>query len=161
MFAKYPRLAQWAAKGARRHLEDQVADAELRTKLTPDYALGCKRVLLSNEYYPALCQPNTEVVTDPIAEVLPHAIVTAGGMEHPVDTIILGTGFAATDPPMARRVRGGDGRTMREHWNGSMTAYLGTTVADFPNLFLIIGPNTGLGHSSMITMMESEYNYIV
>jgi cation diffusion facilitator CzcD-associated flavoprotein CzcO len=161
LFAKEPRLARWAAGGALRHLEDQVADPGLRAKLTPDYALGCKRVLLSDEYFPALCQSNTEVVTDPISEVLPHAIVTTDGLEHPVDTIILGTGFAATEPPMARQVRTGDGRSLREHWNGSMTAYLGTTVAGFPNLFMIIGPNTGLGHSSMIFMMESQYNYVV
>jgi cation diffusion facilitator CzcD-associated flavoprotein CzcO len=161
MFAKYPHLARWAAKGALRHLEDQVADPDLRAKLTPDYALGCKRVLLSNDYYPALCQPNTEVVTAPIVEVLANAIVTADGAVHPVDTIIFGTGFAATEPPVARLVRAGDGRTMREHWNGSMTAYLGTTVARFPNLFMIIGPNTGLGHSSMVFMMESQYNYII
>jgi len=161
MFTRYPRLAKLAAAGARKHLEAQVDDPELRQKLTPDYALGCKRVLLSNEYFPALCQPNTELVTEPIREVLPHAIVTADGVEHPADTIILGTGFEATEPPVARRVRAADGRTMREHWDGSMKSYLGTTVAEFPNLFLIIGPNTGLGHSSMIFMIESQANYVV
>ncbi len=161
VFARYPRLGRLAAQGAMKHLEDQVDDAGLRAKLTPHYAFGCKRVLLSNEYYPALTQPNTEVVTEPIAEVRPHAVVTADGVEHPVDTIILGTGFEATEPPIARRVRAGDGRTMREHWGDSMQAYLGTTVAGFPNLFLIIGPNTGLGHSSMIFMIESQANYVV
>ncbi len=161
MFTRYPRLAKLASAGARKHLEAQVDDPELRRKLTPDYALGCKRVLLSNEYFPALCQPNTELVTEPIRQVLPHAIVTADGVEHPADTIILGTGFEATEPPVARRVRAADGRTMREHWDGSMKSYLGTTVAEFPNLFLIIGPNTGLGHSSMIFMIESQANYVV
>jgi len=161
MFAKYPGLAEFAARPARRHLEDQVPDPGLREKLTPHYALGCKRVLLSNEYYPALGQPNVEVVTDSIDRVLPHAVVTTDGTEHPVDTIILGTGFEATEPPIARRVRAADGRTMRQHWGDSATAYLGTTVPGFPNLFFVVGPNTGLGHSSMIFMIESQANYIV
>ena len=161
VFARYPALAGRAASGALRHLCDQVADPDLRAHLTPHYTLGCKRVLLSNEYYPALTRPNTELVTEPIREVLPGAIVTSDGVERAVDTIICGTGFEATEPPIARRIRGADGRTMRDHWDAGMAAYLGTTVAGFPNLFLIIGPNTGLGHSSMIFMMESQYNYIV
>ncbi len=161
MFARYPRLAKLAASGAAKHLEAQVEDPGLRAKLTPDYALGCKRVLLSNDYFPALCQPNTELVTEPISRVLPRAVLTSDGVEHPVDTIIFGTGFEATEPPIARRIRAADGRTMREHWGDGMRSYLGTTVAEFPNLFLIIGPNTGLGHSSMVFMIESQANYVI
>jgi cation diffusion facilitator CzcD-associated flavoprotein CzcO len=161
MFTRYPGLSRFAARGALKHLEEQVADEDLRARLTPDYALGCKRVLLSNDYLPALGRSNTELVTEPIARVLPHAVVTADGTEYPVDAIILGTGFEATEPPIARRVRAADGRTIREHWGGSMRAYLGTTLADFPNLFMIIGPNTGLGHSSMIFIIESQANYVV
>jgi cation diffusion facilitator CzcD-associated flavoprotein CzcO len=161
MFARYPQLARLAARPALRHLEAQVPDPALRRALTPHYTLGCKRVLLSDEYYPAVGAANVDVVTEPIARVLPHAVETADGVEHPVDTIILGTGFEATEPPVARVVRAADGRSMREHWAGSATAYLGTTVAGFPNLFLITGPNTGLGHTSMVFMMESQFNYIV
>jgi cation diffusion facilitator CzcD-associated flavoprotein CzcO len=161
MFARYPQLSRLAARPAIRHLEAQVPDPDLRRALTPHYTLGCKRVLLSDEYYPALSAPNVEVVTEPIARVLPHAIETSDGVEHTVDTIVLGTGFEATEPPVARVVRAADGRSMREHWAGSATAYLGTTVAGFPNLFLITGPNTGLGHTSMVFMMESQFNYIV
>jgi len=161
VFTRYPGLSRFAARGALAHLADQVPDEGLRARLTPDYELGCKRVLLSNDYLPALGRPNTELVTEPIARVLPHAVVTADGTEYPVDTIILGTGFEATEPPIARRVRAADGRTIREHWGGSMRAYLGTTLAEFPNLFMIIGPNTGLGHSSMIFMIESQANYVV
>jgi cation diffusion facilitator CzcD-associated flavoprotein CzcO len=157
----HPRLARLATAGAAKHLENQVDDAELRAKLTPDYALGCKRVLLSDEYYPALCRPGTEVVTEPIREVVAHGVVTADGAEHPADTIILATGFEATEPPIARRVRAADGRSIREHWGGSMQAYLGTAVEGFPNLFFVVGPNTGLGHSSMVFMIESQANYIV
>jgi cation diffusion facilitator CzcD-associated flavoprotein CzcO len=161
MFAKQPRLAKLASAGARKHLEEQVADAGLRARLTPDYALGCKRVLLSNDYYPALTQPHVELVTDPISEVTADAVVTRDGSEHRVDTIILGTGFAVTEPPMAEHVHGADGRSLAEHWAGSPSAYLGTTLAGFPNLFVMVGPNTGLGHSSMVFMMECQYNYVV
>ncbi len=161
MFAKWPRLAKYASLGARRHLEEQVADLGLRDRLTPHYALGCKRVLLSNDYYPSVTQPNVDLVTEPIAMVTADAVVTADGTEHRVDTIILGTGFTVTDPPIAQMVTGADGRTLAEHWGGSLTAYLGSTVAGFPNLFIIVGPNTGLGHSSMVFMMESQFNYIV
>ena len=161
MFAKQPRLATLASAGARKHLAEQVADAGLRARLTPDYALGCKRVLLSNDYYPALTQPHVELVTDPISEVTADAVVTRDGTEHRVDTIILGTGFAVTEPPMAEHVHGADGRSLAEHWAGSPSAYLGTTLAGFPNLFVMVGPNTGLGHSSMVFMMECQYNYVV
>ncbi len=161
MLAKRPQLAKYAARGAARHLEEQVPDPDLRRRLTPHYALGCKRVLLSNDYYPALTRPNVELVTDPIGRVTADAVVTADGTAHPVDTIILGTGFAVSEPPIARGIVGADGRTLAQHWAGSPTAYLGSTVAGFPNLFVIVGPNTGLGHSSMIFMMESQANYIV
>ncbi len=161
MLTKEPRLARYASAPARRHLADQVTDADLRARLTPDYLLGCKRVLLSNDYYPALDRPNVDLITEPIRAVTRHAVVTADGGEHPVDTIIFGTGFAVAEPPMAERVHGADGRSLAEHWAGSPSAYLGTTLAGFPNLFVIVGPNTGLGHSSMVFMMESQFNYVV
>src|SRR6201999_476276 len=107
-FAKLPEAV------ARRHIAKQVPGPELRRKVTPSYTLGCKRVLISNDYYPALGQPNVDVVTDGIAEVSPHAIVTADGTEHEVDTIIFGTGFHVTDPPSADVVRGSDGRTLAD-----------------------------------------------
>ncbi len=161
MLAKRPQLAKYAARVAAKHLQEQVADPDLRRRLTPHYALGCKRVLLSNDYYPALTRANVDLVTEPIGQVTADAVVTADGTAHRVDTIILGTGFAVSEPPIARGVVGADGRTLAQHWAGSPTAYLGSTVAGFPNLFVIVGPNTGLGHSSMIFMMESQSNYIV
>jgi cation diffusion facilitator CzcD-associated flavoprotein CzcO len=160
--AKYPRLLQRAERGARRYLAASVADPELRSKVTPHFTLGCKRILLSNDYLPALNQPNVEVVTDGIGKILPHAIVTVTGREHPVDTIILGTGFEVSQPPIASVVHGADGRSLQEHWaDGGMRAYLGTTIPGFPNLFFLTGPNTGLGHTSMIFMMESHFNYVI
>jgi cation diffusion facilitator CzcD-associated flavoprotein CzcO len=147
---------------ARRHLRRQVRDRELRRKLTPSYTMGCKRVLISDDYYPALTQPNVELVTDGIREIRERSIVTADGTEREVDTIIFGTGFHVTDAPIAARVHGRDGRSLAEHWSETgAQAYLGTTVTGFPNLFFMKGPNTGLGHNSQVFMIESQVNYIL
>jgi cation diffusion facilitator CzcD-associated flavoprotein CzcO len=156
-----PREGGVNEKLARRHLESQVKDPELRRKLTPSYRMGCKRVLISDAYYPALQQPGVEVVTDGIAEIKPHSIVTADGSEREIDALILGTGFYVTDMPVASYVRGREGRTMAETWQGSPQAYLGTTVAGFPNMFFLVGPNTGLGHNSIVFMIESQLNYMM
>jgi cation diffusion facilitator CzcD-associated flavoprotein CzcO len=125
---------------ARGHLDKQVADPGLRVRLTPRYAIGCKRILISNNYYPAIQKPNVELVTDEIREVRGGSIVTAGGDEREVDVIILATGFRVTEMPFAGRVIGRDGKCLAEQWSGSPTAYRGTTVAGFPNLFLLLGP---------------------
>jgi cation diffusion facilitator CzcD-associated flavoprotein CzcO len=125
-------------------LRRQVKDPELRRRLTPNYTIGCKRILISNDYYPALSQPNVEVVTSGISEVGPSWIVTEDGVEHEVDTIIFGTGFHVTDVPAARHLYGREGRLLADAWAGGLEAYLGTSVAGFPNLFFLIGPNTGL-----------------
>lgn len=158
----HPRIIESSAERiARRHLRRQVPDLQLRRKLTPSYRLGCKRVLLSNEYFPALARPNVEVVTEPIAEVREHAIVTANGVEHDVDTIVLGTGFHVTDMPVAKRIHGRQGRSLEDVWAQSMQAHVGTTVAGFPNLFMLLGPNTGLGHNSVVLMIEAQIGYVM
>jgi cation diffusion facilitator CzcD-associated flavoprotein CzcO len=157
----HPREGGVNEKLARKHLERQVKDPELREKLTPHYRMGCKRVLISDNYYPALQKPNVEVVTDGIAGIKPHSIVTADGTEREIDALILGTGFYVTDMPVANYVRGREGRTMAEVWQGSPQAYLGTTVKGFPNMFFLVGPNTGLGHNSIVFMIESQLNYVV
>ena len=147
---------------ASNHLKSQIADPALQAKLTPDYRLGCKRILLSDDFYPALTRANVKVVTEHIRSISPTGIVTADGTEHEVDTIICGTGFHATDAPVARLIRGRDGLRLSDKWAGDTAeAYLGTTVAGYPNLFLIIGPNTGLGHSSMVLMIEAQVAYIL
>jgi cation diffusion facilitator CzcD-associated flavoprotein CzcO len=145
---------------ARRHLRRQVPDPALRAKLTPSYAPGCKRILVSNDYLPAVGRENVELVTDGIAEIRARSIVDGHGRERAVDTIILGTGFHVTDLPLAERVRGRDGRSLAEHFDGSPQALRGTTVAGFPNLFLLLGPNTGLGHTSVVLMAEAQAGYI-
>jgi cation diffusion facilitator CzcD-associated flavoprotein CzcO len=143
------------------HLRSQIKDSELRRRLTPGYSMGCKRILPTDEWYPALAQANVEVVTGGVTEVRPHSVVTEDGTEREVDTIIFGTGFHVTDVPIADRVRGRDGRTLAETWNGSMQAYKGTTVAGYPNLFFLVGPNTGLGHTSIVFMIESQIAYVL
>ncbi|MEV0567184.1 NAD(P)/FAD-dependent oxidoreductase [Dactylosporangium sp. NPDC050588] len=156
-----PPVMRLAQRIALRNLRSAVTDPALRAKLTPDYAMGCKRVLKSNAYYPSLTRDNVDVVTEPIAEVRPQGIVTRDGVEHEVDTIIFGTGFHVTDLPIAERVRGRDGRSLAEVWQGSPQAYRGTTVAGFPNLFLLLGPNTGLGHNSVVLMIEAQIEYVL
>jgi cation diffusion facilitator CzcD-associated flavoprotein CzcO len=146
---------------ARRHMASQVPDRELRRKLTPDYTIGCKRILISDDYYPSLSQPNAEVVTDAIREVRARSIVDASGIEREVDTIVFGTGFHVTDMPAARLVRGRGGKTLADAFEGSPKAHRGTTFAGFPNLFMLVGPNTGLGHNSIVFMIESQVNYVM
>jgi cation diffusion facilitator CzcD-associated flavoprotein CzcO len=156
-----PQLVRAAQKQSLRHLTSQVADPELRAKLTPRYTMGCKRILLSDDFYPALTRPTVEVVAERIREVRGSTIVTADGAEREVDTVIVATGFHVTDAPIAARVRGREGRTLADVWRDGPRAYLGATVAGFPNLFLLIGPNTGLGHTSMVFMIESHLAYIL
>jgi cation diffusion facilitator CzcD-associated flavoprotein CzcO len=160
-FAKRPSMAKPAERSARLHLRRQVRDRDLRRKLEPDFRLGCKRLLISNEWYPALTQPNVEVVTEPIVAVEGREIVLDDGTRREVDTIILGTGFRVTDPPTARLVRGRGGVTLAQAAGDSPQAYLGTAMAGFPNVFRIVGPNTGLGHSSMVIMIESQLEYVI
>jgi cation diffusion facilitator CzcD-associated flavoprotein CzcO len=143
------------------HLRRAIADPALRAKATPDYLPGCKRILVANDYLPSLSRPNVELVTDAVAEVRAHSIVTADGVEREVDTIIFGTGFHVLDLPIAEQVRDGEGLSLADHWQGSPQALRGTTVAGFPNLFFLLGPNTGLGHNSVVYMAESQVQYIV
>lgn len=158
---RHPHMMRRAQRMALRHLEKSVADPTLRARLTPSYTMGCKRVLLSNDYYPALAQPNVEVITDGVGEVRPRSIVGRDGIERPIDAIIFGTGFRVTDPPLAGVIRGRGGRTLREAWAGSPHAYLGTTMSGFPNLFMLLGPNTGLGHNSVVYMTEAQLDHFV
>jgi cation diffusion facilitator CzcD-associated flavoprotein CzcO len=160
-FAVNPRLLTLAEVIARAHLRRQVVDPELRAKLTPDYTIGCKRILISDNYFPALTQSNVEAVASAITEVGEDWVQAADGTRRQVDTIICGTGFHVTDMPMASWLHGRDGRTLAEVWSGGAQAHRGTTVAGFPNLFMLVGPNTGLGHTSMIYMIESQLDYTI
>jgi cation diffusion facilitator CzcD-associated flavoprotein CzcO len=156
-----PRLLRIPETVAKMHLRKHVKNRALRAKLTPKYAIGCKRILLSDDWYPTITAPNAELVTERIERVEGRTIVTADGARRTVDSIVLATGFRPTDPPIAHRLRDAAGRTLAEHWHGSPQAYLGTTVAGFPNLFLLYGPNLNLGHSSIVYMLESQIRYVM
>ncbi len=148
-------------KRALDHLAKQVPDEGLRAKLTPHYQPGCKRLLLSDDYYPSLTRPNVEVVASPVASFTAHEVVGQDGIARPVDVVIMGTGFEAAEPPYAEHIVGKDGARLSEVWKANgVEAYAGATVAGFPNLFLMIGPNATLAHNSMIYMIESHINYI-
>jgi cation diffusion facilitator CzcD-associated flavoprotein CzcO len=146
--------------GWRLHLRRQVRDPRLRAKLRPDYPIGCKRLLFSNDWYPALVQPNLDVVTEAVVEVLPDGVRSADGRVHEADVIIFGTGFAATEFLAPMKIQGTGGLSLDDAWSDGARAYLGICVPGFPNLGLVYGPNTNLGGSSIINMMESQSAYI-
>lgn len=160
-FTKFPqamKVLQWRFE---RHLKKHVKDPERRARLTPNDPIGCKRILLSNDYFPAMAQSNVEIVTDGISEIRPDGVVTADGTLHEVDAIILGTGFQATDFLAPLRITGRSGQDLNEAWREGAEAHLGITVSGFPNLFMLYGPNTNLSHSSIVFMLESQMRYIL
>jgi cation diffusion facilitator CzcD-associated flavoprotein CzcO len=158
---RHPRVMSGLQALAKAHIRRGIADPELRAAVTPDYTLGCKRVLISNDYYPALARDNVNVVSTGIERVTEHGVVTADGVEHEVDTIIFGTGFKVADAFAQLAITGRDGVKLTDAWKDGSEALLGTTVAGFPNLFLLVGPNTGLSHSSMVYMIESQVAYVL
>ena len=158
-FVKQPALFGTARRIALRHLARAVPDPDLRARLTPGYMMGCKRILLSNDYYPALTQPNTELVAAGLAKVDGSTLTAQDGTARDADVIVFATGFHVIDMPLARRITGADGVTLAEVWGEDMRALRGTTIAGFPNLCLLIGPNTGLGHNSLIHIIEAQLDY--
>jgi len=159
-FVINPKLMKQGEKFALSYLARKVSDPVLRDKLTPRYTIGCKRVLLSSEYLPTLTRDNVEVVTDGISEVRAHSVVTRDGREHPVDAIVCATGFQVSENAAPFPIYGRNGTELNAAWRESgPEAYKGTTVKGFPNAFIIMGPNTGLGHSSMVLMIEAQINY--
>jgi len=151
------RLVQRAGMA---HLRRTVKDPRLRAALTPDYTLGCKRLLMSNDYYPALTRPNVQVHPTAVREVRGSTVVGHDGTAREVDAIVFGTGFHILDMPVATRVLDGSGRSLADRWEGSPQAYLGTAVSGFPNLFLLLGPNLGTGHSSAFMILETQLAYL-
>jgi cation diffusion facilitator CzcD-associated flavoprotein CzcO len=161
-FALSPRLMVLLEHSARRHLERQVRDPDLRAKLTPHYQIGCKRILISSDFYPAVTRPNVDLVTDEVVEIREHSLVTADGVERPADTIVFATGFDVGANLSRITIVGRGGHRLEDVWQASgRSANLGMTVAGFPNLFLLVGPNTALAHSSMIFMIERQTAYVV
>ncbi|KAA1419125.1 NAD(P)/FAD-dependent oxidoreductase [Nocardioides humilatus] len=161
-FTRFPQLLQVVERQCKKNIAKAISDPELVAKVTPTYRAGCKRILISNAWYPALAADNVDLVTDPITKVTGDAIVTADGAERPIDVLVVATGFYVTEPPIAQHITGREGRTLADVWSeAGMAAYKGTTVHGFPNMFQIVGPNTALGHSSMIYIIESQVRYIV
>ena len=157
-----PAVMDRPERMAKAFLARHVDDPGLRERLTPSYRLGCKRVLLSNTWYPMLNKDHVDLVTDPIEAVTTSGVLTRGGTLHEVDTILLGTGFSVTDHPITSVVRGKDGRTLADHWSVSgMRAHDGLTVEGFPNFFMLTGPNTGLGHTSVVYVIERQVEHVV
>ena len=160
-FAIEPRILQAVQRIAQRNIAKAIGDRRLRSRVTPDWQLGCKRILISNDWYPMLAREDVDLVTDGIAEVRPNAIVSTDGTVREVDAIVLATGFHVTDSPTYASIVGSDGRTLAEVWDEQgQQAYKGAAVAGFPNLLFVVGPNCGLGHSSMVYMIESHLNYL-
>ncbi|MFD7290043.1 flavin-containing monooxygenase [Streptomyces sp. NPDC059863] len=159
-FTKRPNELGLIESLAKANMAKAIRDPALRAKLTPSYRIGCKRILLSSSYYPALARPNVDLVASGLAEVRGSTLVAADGTETEADAIVFGTGFHVTDMPIAERVVGADGTTLAEAWKDGMQSLRGATAAGFPNWMTIIGPNTGLGNSSMILMIESQLNYM-
>jgi cation diffusion facilitator CzcD-associated flavoprotein CzcO len=145
----------------RRQLRAQITDPQLREKCVPDYVMGCKRVLFSNDWYPTLDRPNVELVTDPIERIVGDGVITADGISRPADVIIYGTGFKTLDFLAPMSVTGLGGRGLDEAWREGAEAYLGITVSGFPNFFMLYGPNTNLGGNSIIYMLEGQIGYVL
>lgn len=143
------------------HLEEQVPDAELRKKLTPDYPIGCKRILITDDFYPALMRPNVSLVTEHIDGITPEGVKTADGTMHDLDVIIYATGFETTGWHWSMEVIGRDGKRLDDVWHEAPEAYLGITTSGFPNMFMLYGPNTNLGHNTITFMIERQVEYAV
>lgn len=159
-FVKAPKIMAGAESKALEHLARHIEDPELRRVLTPDYRLGCKRILMSDEYYPALQLDTVDLETRAIAAVTPTGVRLADGTEIDLDVLICATGFKVTDNPTATKVHGRGAVPLAAAYRGRVPCYRGTTFPGFPNLFMITGPNTALGHSSMVFMIESQLSYI-
>ncbi|SEB38354.1 Predicted flavoprotein CzcO associated with the cation diffusion facilitator CzcD [Amycolatopsis tolypomycina] len=161
-FNGHPAIMKAGELIAKRNIAKGIKDPALRKKVTPDYTMGCKRVLISNDYYPALARPNVDVVTEGVKEVKAHSIIDSAGVEHEVDAIIYGTGFKVTDALEYLDITGVDGRDLAKEWaTEGMRTHKGITVSGFPNLFFLLGPNTALGHNSVVFMIESQSRYVV
>jgi cation diffusion facilitator CzcD-associated flavoprotein CzcO len=161
-FNGHLNVLPFAEKIVARSLAKQVPDPELRARLTPDYRLGCKRVLQSNTYYPTYLRDNVELNTDGVAEIVADGVIDAEGVKHEADIIIWGTGFHVIDAFDYLDIKGRDGRDLATQFKeGGVETYLGMAISGFPNLYFMLGPNTALGHNSVVFMIEQQTKYII
>ncbi|WP_321927576.1 flavin-containing monooxygenase [Paraburkholderia guartelaensis] len=159
--AAVPSLLAKASAVATKHLEGQVTDPELRRKLTPDYEIGCKRILKSSDFYPAICRSNVNLVTDGIDHVEASSVITVDGTRHDLDALVLCTGFEATELPISRKIFGTHGQSLSARWRTGAEAFATTSVSGFPNFFILGGPNTGIGHNSQVYMFEAQIQHVM
>ena len=159
-FVLSPKLLAGPMQLWRRQLSTQITDPGLRAKCVPGYVMGCKRVLFSNDWYPALARPNVDLVTDPIECIVADGVRTADGTIRHADVIVYGTGFKTLDFLAPMEVTGLRGRRLEEAWHDGAEAYLGISVAGFPNFFMLYGPNTNLGGNSILYMLEGQIGYV-
>jgi cation diffusion facilitator CzcD-associated flavoprotein CzcO len=160
-FTRFPGLLRTLGRLALHHLKRQVSDPALRAQLTPRYVMGCKRILLANDFYPALQRPNARLVASGIERIVADGVLTTDGQHHALDTLVLATGFDVADAKAPFPITGRAGASFDDAWRDGPTAYLGCSVPGFPNLFIITGPNSGLGHNSMVYMIESHIAYVM
>lgn len=161
LISNRPAFKRLLRRLALRHIEEEVADPELRRRVTPDYNVGCKRVLISNDWYPALQRENVTLVDQGVKAVTPQGVVASDGTEYPVDVIILATGFEAPTAAAPLAIHGAGGVELNHAWRKGAEAYKGVTVSGFPNLFLLVGPNTGPGHTSVLVYLEKQLDYVM
>lgn len=161
VFTVFPVLSRLIGWLGRRHIRRSISNPRLRARLTPDYPAGCKRILLANDYYPAFLRENVHLHTEGIRRITPRGVTGADGRETAVDAIVLATGFRATDPVPPGMFLGRGGIDLTRRWREGMEAFQGMSVSGFPNLFLLMGPNTGLGHNSVVFMIEAQVRYVL
>ncbi len=159
VFLDSPRLSKIGETGSLAHLRAQVKDPELRRKLRPDFQFGCKRILISDDYWRSFERENVDLVTEPIEEVVREGILTKDGVLHEADAIVLATGFAVGLAQAPFPVAGRDGRVLDEVWQDGAVAYKGMTISGFPNWFTLMGPNTGPGHTSVLVFTEAQIHH--
>ncbi len=160
-FGRNARLREWVGRRSLEHLASAVSDPVVRAALTPAYELGCKRVLLSDDYWPTFARPHVQLVTEPIGGVVPRGVVTGKGTEHELDALVLATGFDLDGSLARMQITGQDGRTLAQAWSRGRGTHLGISVAGFPELYLLLGPNTALGHTSVLVMIEAAVDYVI
>lgn len=158
---RHPALLKQLHRLGMKNLRSAIKDPELVAKLTPDYTIGCKRVLMSNHYYRALAKDNVSLHAAGVKAVEGKTVIGSDGSRAEVDTIILGTGFFVTEPPIAAHVFDAEGRSLADRWQDRMQAYKGTTIAGLPNAFMVLGPNLGIGHNSAFVVIEAQLDYIM
>lgn len=161
LMRKGSRLGRLVQKGFTKNISSLISEDLPREAIVPDYSPGCRRLLIANDWYPTLRKPHVRVVTEGVEKITPRGIVTSSGEEHPVDTIIFGTGFRTTEFLSPVRIRGRHGTELREVWADGAYAHLGVAVPGFPNLFMLYGPNTNLGHNSILFMIEQQVGHVL